>query len=183
MVVIGASTGGPVAVKTVLKGLPPDFPVGIAYVQHIEDAFYDQYARWLDRQTELSVRLAHDNDYPRPGEVLVAPAGFHLLFKKGKLVLDDSPPIMNLRPCVDKLFVSAAENFGSRLIGLIMTGMGSDGAVGCAEIVSRNGYIIAQDEDSSVVFGMARVAAVKNGVSVVLSLEKICDHLKELVTV
>lgn len=183
MIVMGASTGGPPAVKSVLRELPADFPVGIVYVQHTEDSFYRQYADWLNKQTELTVRLAGNNDYPGPGEVLLAPAGFHLVFRGGSLFLEDTPPVMNLRPCIDKLFMSAAEHFGSRLIGLIMTGMGSDGARGCVEIVAHNGYTIAQDEETSVIFGMARVAIARDGVSLVLPLDRIGGHLKKLTTV
>ncbi len=182
MIVMGASTGGPNAVKTVLKGLPADFPVGIVCVQHTEDRFYGQFADWMNQQTSLSVRLARNGDYPLPGEVLVAPGGYHLIFSGGKLMLEDSPPVMNIRPCVDKLFISAAEHFGRRLIGVIMTGMGSDGARGCEEIISRHGYTIAQDEASSVIYGMARVAAARRGISVTLPLEQIPGHLMALIT-
>lgn len=181
MIVIGASTGGPLAVKTVLRDLPADFPVGIAYVQHMQASFYEQYAQWLNNQVSLSVRLARNNDYPSPGEVVLAPAGFHLVFENGKLLLDDSPPIKNLRPSVDKLFISAAEYFGERLIGIILTGMGSDGALGCCEILGRNGYTIAQDEETSIVYGMPKVALARNGVSMVLPLEKIGVHLQDLI--
>jgi chemotaxis response regulator CheB len=181
MIVMGASTGGPPAVKILFSGLPADFPVGIVYVQHTEDSFYRQYADWLNQQTELTVRLAGNDDYPGPGEVLLAPAGFHLVFREGRLFLEDSPRVMNLRPCIDKLFMSAAENFGSRLIGLILTGMGSDGARGCVEIVAHKGYTIAQDEETSVIFGMARVAIARDGISVVLPLDQIGGHLKKLV--
>jgi chemotaxis response regulator CheB len=181
MIVIGASTGGPPAVKTLLQALPADFPVGITYVQHTEDFFYGQYAEWLNRQTELTVRLSRNNDTPGAGEVLVAPAGHHLVFSGGKLVFEDSPPVMNLRPSIDKLFISAAEQFGSRLIGIIMTGMGSDGARGCIEIVSHKGYTIAQDETTSAIFGMPRVAIELKGASIVLPLEQISRHLMGLV--
>lgn len=182
MIVMGASTGGPLAVKTVLQELPRDFPVGIAYVQHIEDSFSPHFADWLNRQTELAVRLAVHDDYPEPGEVLVAPRGHHLVFREGRLVLEDSPPVMNLRPSIDKLFISAAEQFGDRLVGIIMTGMGSDGAQGCFEIVARNGYTIAQDKATSVIFGMARVAIANQGVTAILPLGSIAGHLKELIT-
>ncbi|MBP7735841.1 MAG: chemotaxis protein CheB [Spirochaetes bacterium] len=181
MIVIGASTGGPLAVKTVLRELPADFPVGIAYVQHMQASFYEQYAQWLNNQLSLSVRLAVNNDYPSPGEVVLAPARFHLVFEDCRLVLDDSPPIKNLRPSVDKLFVSAADCFGERLIGIILTGMGSDGAVGCCEILAHNGYTIAQDEETSIVYGMPKVALARNGVTVVLPLEEIGHHLKDLI--
>ncbi len=181
MIVMGASTGGPLAAKMVLKMLPADFPAGIVYVQHTETSIYGKFADWLNQQTPLAVRLARNDDYPSAGEVLVAPGGHHLVFREGRLVLEDTPPVMNIRPCVDYLFLSAAEQFGKRLIGLIMTGMGSDGARGCQEIVARGGYTIAQDEESSVIYGMARVAAARNGISMVLPVDRISDHLRELV--
>jgi two-component system, chemotaxis family, protein-glutamate methylesterase/glutaminase len=180
MVVIGASTGGPHSIKILLSGLPGNFPVGIVYVQHIEDSFYGHYAEWLNKQTELAVRLAENGDLPGPGELLLAPSGHHLIFHDGKLILDDSPPVYNLRPSIDCLFISAAEQFGASLIGVIMTGMGSDGAKGCVEIKSRRGYTIAQDETSSVIYGMARVAVESDGISKILPLEKIAGHLIEL---
>jgi two-component system, chemotaxis family, protein-glutamate methylesterase/glutaminase len=177
MVVMGASTGGPQSVKIVLGGLPRDFPLGIVYVQHIEDSFYAHYAEWLDGQTELHVRLARDGDYPAPGEVLVAPAGSHLVFRDGRLVLDDAPPVMSIRPSVDSLFLSASRQFGGSLIGVLMTGMGKDGALGCAEIKSHGGYTIAQDEATSVIFGMARNAIELGGISIVLPAGEISRQL------
>jgi chemotaxis response regulator CheB len=180
LIVMGASTGGPLAVREVLRGLPADFPAGIAYVQHIEDAFYGQYAEWLDRNTPLSVRLAASGDYPHPGEVLIAPAGRHLVFRGGRLIYEDSPPIMNLRPCADRLFITAADEFPGRLIGVIMTGMGSDGAAGCREIKSSGGYTIAQDAETSIVYGMARAAVKAGGICEVLPLGEISSRLIEL---
>jgi two-component system, chemotaxis family, protein-glutamate methylesterase/glutaminase len=180
MIVLGASTGGPLSVREVLRGLPGNFPVGIAYVQHIEDVFYGTYAEWLDKNTPLRVRIAENSDYPGPGEVLIAPSGCHLVFSRGRLVYEDSPPVMNLRPCADRLFITAAEEFEDGLIGVIMTGMGSDGAAGCVEIKSRGGYTIAQNEETSIVFGMARAAIEAGGISEVLPLGNISGRLIEL---
>ena len=180
VIVLGASTGGPKAVREVLAALPRDFPAGIAYVQHMEERYYPSYAEWLDGKIALHARLAGEDDFPRPGEVVVAPGGRHLVYRSGRLCLDDGPPVAGLRPCVDRLFVSAAENFGSRVIGVLLTGMGADGAAGCVEIMRRGGYTVAQDRETSVIFGMAESAIRQGGITIVLPLREIAKHLIHL---
>ncbi len=182
VMVLGASTGGPKAAREVLAALPPDFPVGIAYVQHMEEQYYPSFAEWLNGKIALHARLAGEDDFPRPGEVLVAPGGCHLVFSGGLLHLDEGPRVWGLRPSVDRLFLTAAENFGSRLIGVLLSGMGSDGAAGCAEIIRRGGYTIAQDKETSVIFGMANSAIQKGAITVVLPLDEIADHLIGLIS-
>lgn len=181
MIVLGASTGGPNAARVVLASLPRDFPVGIAYVQHMEERYYPTYAEWLDGKINLHALLAIEGGLPGPGEVAVAPGGSHLVFRDGRLHLDTGPRFMGLRPCADRLFVSAAENFGPRLIGVILTGMGSDGAAGCVEILNRGGHTIAQNKETSVIFGMAEAAIKQGGISIVLSLDEIAGYLTGLV--
>ncbi len=181
MIVMGASTGGPTAVAKVLSGLPEDLPVGIALVQHIETGFDEGYAQWLASESKLKVRLAKDRDSPEAGEVLVAPTDKHLVFKNKLLHLEDGAKVLNQKPSVDVLFESAANCFGSELVGVLLTGMGSDGANGCVKIKKSGGYTIVQDESSSMIFGMPKVAIEKGGASIVVPLNDISTLLINLV--
>jgi two-component system chemotaxis response regulator CheB len=180
MIVLGASTGGPKAISKLLKPIPKNFPLGIIIVQHLETGFDESFTQWLDGETPLSVRVAHDSDFPGPGEVVIAPAGKHLIFNKKKLHLDDGPKILNQKPSVDKLFISAAQQFESQLIGILLTGMGTDGAEGCVAIKSRGGYTIVQDQASSTIFGMPRAAIERKGATRVLPLESIAEFILRL---
>jgi two-component system, chemotaxis family, protein-glutamate methylesterase/glutaminase len=180
MVVIGASTGGPVAVKTVLSALPSDFPVGIAVVQHIEARFADGYARWLDGECPLSVRLATDGQSLSGGTVVVAPGDEHLLIRNDRVVLDNGPKVGNHRPAVDRLFETAAASFGTRLVGVLLTGMGRDGAAGCVAIREHGGFTIVQDEATSFIYGMPKAAAELGGASVVKPIEEIAALLQKV---
>jgi len=181
IVVIGASTGGPPVVRDVLMGLSKDFPLGIAIVQHIEHGFDKQYVNWLNSLVSFNVYLASNYDFPYRGEVYVAPVGKHLIFKNKKLVLDDGPHIQFQKPSVDRLFSTAAEEFKTSVIGIQLTGMGSDGANGCHDIVEKGGYTIVQNEETSVIYGMPKEAVKKGGASIVLPAYEIADYLMELV--
>jgi len=181
LVVLGASTGGPAAVRTVLSGLPAGFPCGIALVQHIDDGYDAGYAQWLDEHCGLRVRLARDGDRIQSGEVLVAPVNFHLICDKDSFRLDDGPKVLSQRPSVDRLFSSAARNYGPALLGVLLTGIGSDGAHGCLDIVKAGGKTIAQDEASSTVYGMPRAAAELSAASFILDIARIAPALLEMV--
>ena len=181
LVVIGASTGGPVAVKTVLSALPADFPVAIAVVQHIEARFADGYARWLNGECALAVRLATDGEVLTGGTVIVAPGDQHLLIQQGRVVLDNGPKVGNQRPAVDRLFESAAESNGARLVGVLLTGMGRDGAAGCVAIREHGGCTVVQDEATSFIFGMPKAAAELGGASVIKPLGEIPTFLQKVV--
>jgi len=181
LVVIGASTGGPAAVRTVLSSLPSDFPCPIAVVQHIDTGYDSGYAEWLDNNTPLKVRLAKDNDRPVPGEVIVAPNDFHLVCNGISFGLDDGPKVLSQKPAVDRLFSTAARHHGSGLIAVLLTGIGSDGAKGCLEIVQSGGITIAQDEATSTVYGMPFAAAELNAATYILALDKIGPCVLELV--
>lgn len=179
--VMGASTGGPDAVRRVLSSLPADFPVGIALVQHIEARFAAGYAEWLDGHCSLKVRQVIDGEPPLPGVVYIASGERHLLVAKKKFILDDGPLIKNQRPAVEKLFQSAAEAYGSAAMGVILTGMGNDGADGAVSIRKAGGYTIVQDEFTSFIHGMPKAAAEAGGASVVLPIEKIAAAMEEAV--
>ncbi|MDA8426844.1 MAG: chemotaxis-specific protein-glutamate methyltransferase CheB [Treponema sp.] len=180
-VVIGASTGGPMAVRDLLRGLPADFPVGIALVQHIEERFDKGYAEWLDGECELRVRLARDNDSFTPGEVIVAPSGHHLVCGERRLILADTPPVGNQKPSVDRLFETAALGFGDRLAAVLLTGMGSDGAEGCVKVKAAGGLTLVQDEATSFIYGMPKAAVERGGAVRVLGLPQIPAALLEAV--
>ena len=181
IVVMGASTGGPFAVRTILQGLAETFPVGIVLVQHLEEGFDEGYAKWLNEATELSVRLASVTDSIQPGKVLVAPVNRHLIVRNGFLIQNNGPKVLNQKPSIDVLFESAAECFGEQVIGVLLTGMGRDGARGCAKIVSRGGLTVVQDEKTSTIFGMPKAAIESGGASKILPLQDIPQYLTELV--
>jgi len=181
IVVMGASTGGPEAVRTILSALPPDFPVPIALVQHIETRFSEGYAEWLNGHCTLRVKAAVDGDIPKPGVVYVASGDVHLVVAGKKLVLDDSPHIKNQRPAVEKLFQSASESYGPAVMGVILTGMGSDGADGAATIRKSGGHMIVQDESTSFINGMPKAAIEAGGASLILPLQEIAPAMEEAV--
>ncbi|MFT5164381.1 MAG: two-component system chemotaxis response regulator CheB [Alteromonadaceae bacterium] len=168
-VVIGGSTGAPGALNTLLKALPEDFALPIVCVIHINDAFSTSLAQWLDRSSKLNVVTPQNHEtYNRPGCVFVAPCGVHLVMDKFRLRYSDGPLRNYCRPSVDELFESAAKAQGSGLIGVLLTGMGKDGAQGIKAIKEAGGYTITQSEESCVVYGMPAQA------------DKLCDNDKHL---
>jgi len=171
VVVIGASLGGPRALATLLRGLPPTFPVGIAVVQHIADGFTEGLASWLGQECHLQVRQAADGELLQPGHVLLAPSGRHLLVSEGRVRLFDGPPVDTFKPSVTPLFLSAAQSYGARACGVLLTGMGHDGAAGLKALHDAGGATLAQDEQSSAVFGMAKAAIDLGAVDRVLPLD------------
>jgi two-component system chemotaxis response regulator CheB len=168
MIVIGASTGGPQALKRLVAQLPPDCPVPVGIVLHMPIGYTDMYARKLDELTGLTVMEARSGDPVEAGHVYVAPAGRHLTFRRdstGVVTQLDLRPLDTLhRPSVDVLFQSAAEVYGSAVIGVVLTGMGSDGRDGAAWIKAKGGRILTESEESCVVYGMPR-SVVESGLS------------------
>lgn len=159
VVVIGISTGGPQALKQLIPQLPADFPASVAMVMHMPVGYTEMYARKLDELSPLEVREAHEGDVMRAGTALLAPAGRHLTFRRladGKVVahLDPKPFETPHRPSVDVLFQSAAEVYGQRVLGVVMTGMGSDGRAGSAWIKAQGGLVYTESEETCVVYGM-----------------------------
>jgi two-component system chemotaxis response regulator CheB len=181
LVAIGASTGGPRAVVEVLRALPADFPLPILLVIHIADAFAATLAEWIAAQVpQLPVRLAVE-PVPLEGQgVFLAPPGHHLIVRKRKLHLSDEPERYSCRPSVDVLFDSIAAECGAGGIGCLLTGMGQDGARGLMAIRRAGGFTIAQDEATSVVYGMPREAALLGGAIAVLPLDEIGPKLAAL---
>ena len=169
VLVIGVSTGGPQGLKSVVPHLPADFPVPVAIVLHMPIGYTEAYARRLDEVSALSVVEARDGEEMRPGVVLVAAAGRHLAFRRdgeGRVVarLDVRPLDTPHRPSVDVLFQSAAEVYGERVLGVVMTGMGSDGRDGAAWVKARGGSVLTEAEETCVVYGMPR-SVVEAGLS------------------
>ena len=174
LVAIAASLGGPKAVAQVLRAIPRGFPAPVAYCQHISEGFTEGLAHWLAMETALRVKEAEDGVVMEVGTVYIAPSGSHLLVRpEGRLELDSGPALRGFRPSCDMLLTSAGEAFGSRCIGVILTGMGRDGARGLKEIRERGGKTIAQDEATSVVWGMPREAVQLGAAQEVLPLDRI----------
>lgn len=184
LLVMGASTGGPAAVREILSKLPADFPLPIALVQHMETGFDVGYVRWLGDGTTLPVRLAERDVAMEPGVVWAAPVDRHIRIDRHAarptLILDDGAKVLNQRPSVDVLFTSAAEALGDRVAGVLLTGMGRDGARGCLSIVEKGGITLVQDEATSAIFGMPKSAIELGAASRVLALPEIPGAIESL---
>ena len=176
MIVIGASTGGTVAIFDLLRALPKESP-GIAIVQHIPAGFSAAFAKRVNEQCKIEVKEAEDCDRILSGKALVAPGGIHMLLQKDSrgcyVQLKDGPPVNRHIPSVDVLFRSAAYVLGKNAVGVILTGMGADGAKGMLEMKEAGAYNIAQDENTCVIFGMPKEAINLGGVTKVLPLQHI----------
>jgi two-component system chemotaxis response regulator CheB len=182
---IGASTGGPGAIVEVLHGLPAAFRQPILLVLHISEPFGIAFAEWLDGQTARRVSYARDGETVASiaGKVAMAPPGRHLVVREGRLRLTDDPERHSCRPSVDALFESVAREYSRAATGVLLTGMGKDGAAGLLAIRRAGGLTIAQDEASSVVYGMPREAVLLGAAERVLPLKEIGPALGTLVTV
>ena len=173
VVAIGASTGGPQALTYILTKLPPNIPP-ILIVQHMPRGFTGPFAERLDRMCKFKVKEAEEGDYISKNLVLVAPGGFHMTVSKtGRINLEDGPLIHHVKPAVDPMMETVAEHYKSKVIGVLLTGMGRDGALGMKRIKENDGITIAQDEKTSVVFGMPRAAIEEGCVDIVLPLHEI----------
>ena len=172
---IGASTGGPAAIVAILRALPASFRVPILLVQHINEPFGAAFADWLDGQTPRRVAYPRDGDALAAcaGRVIMAPPGRHLVLRGGRLHLTGEPERHSCRPSIDTLFDSVAAECGAAAIGCLLTGMGKDGATGLARIRAAGGLTIAQDEASSVIFGMPREAIALGAALHILPLSAI----------
>lgn len=180
VIAIGASTGGTQAIEVVMRGLPADTP-GIVVVQHMPESFTKAFAERLNRVCSMEVREAQDLDDVTPGVALIAPGDKHMVLSKNgalyRVRIKDGPRVHFQRPSVDVLFQSVAVNAGQNSIGVILTGMGADGARGLFEMHTHGAHTIAQDEKSCVIFGMPREAIQLGGASQVLPLQDIAPAL------
>jgi len=184
-VVVASSTGGPKALSQFFSLLPGDFPVPIVIVQHNSSGFDKSFAQWLDTYTDLHVKLAEEGEKPRPGVVYIAQTDKHLMLLKtdgqdGCLCYNEDEPENNQKPAADVLFRTAAENYKESVISVVLTGMGSDGAAGTKKIREMGGITLAQDEESSLIYGMPKAAAETGCVDIVLPLDRIPEELVRL---
>jgi two-component system chemotaxis response regulator CheB len=185
VLLIGSSTGGPQALASVLSLLPANFPVPIAIVQHMPPVFTRHLADRLNQTCALEVSEATPGDELRPGRALIAPGGFHLEFRRAglavKALLNEGPPENSCRPAVDVMFRSGAQVYGSGCLALVLTGMGTDGLRGSQEVVAAGGTVLAQDEATSVVWGMPRAVSEAGLASQVWPLPMIATELMRTV--
>ena len=182
IVVIAASTGGPQAIASILEKIPPNIPAAILVVQHIARGFTEGFVEWLSKNCPLRVKIARDNQKVEVGTVYVAPAGIHMVIRKeGVIGLTDNAPHGHFKPSADVLFDSAAKNYGSRVTGVILTGMGKDGVSGIKMIKQSGGQTIAQDEKSCVIYGMPREAIEAGNIDKVLPPELISGAIIDMV--
>jgi len=176
-VVIGASTGGPPALQAIFSAIRKPIPVGFAVSQHMPPGFTRAFAERLNKYCKLEIREAETGDVMRPGLVLVAPGARNLVFKRRgtEVVAHVVEPALNQRyiPSVDVMFSSASEIYGSGLLGVVLTGMGNDGSKGVVDVSARGGQLIAESEETSVVFGMPKEAIATGKVDKVLPLPEI----------
>lgn len=178
---VGVSTGGPAVLATILGALPADFPLGLLIVQHITEGFMAGLVEWLSRQARLSIRLASEGDQVRPGVALMAPEGVHLIVERGgRAHLGRTPPVGGHRPSADVLLHSLADVYGEATVGVLLTGMGRDGAEGLLAVRSAGGYTMVQDEESCAVFGMPKAAIELGAAQAILPPAGIAERLMQL---
>ena len=177
IVLIGTSTGGPVALQKVLTSLPANFPKPILLVQHMPASFTGAFAERLDKLCNIKVKLAADGDMIKPGVALLAPGGMQMILERTKVRIIEGDDRVNYRPCVDITFASAAKQFAGNALAVVLTGMGSDGRDGAKLMKAAGASIWAQDEHSSVIYGMPMAIAKANLASAILPLNEIGPKL------
>lgn len=180
MVGIAASTGGPSALTQLLRGLGADFPLPILLVQHITPSFLEGFVTWLDGLVPLQVRIAAEGEKPLPGRVYLSPVDRHLRLEGSSLRLDAGPPVQLQRPSGTVLFDSMGESLRGHGLGVLLTGMGEDGAEGLTHMRAAGAYTVAEDETTAVVYGMPGAAARMGGVCELLPLPQIAPRLRVL---
>jgi two-component system chemotaxis response regulator CheB/two-component system response regulator WspF len=178
LVAIGASAGGPAALATMLGGLPKDFPAALVIVQHVDEHMAQGMADWLGQQSPLPVRVAREGDKPMPGEVLLAKTSDHLVMKTSTTVgYTAEPRDYVYRPSVDAFFQSVGRLWPGDAVGVLLTGMGRDGAIGLKLLRDRGCHTIAQDAGSSAVYGMPKAAAAIDAAVEILPMTRIAARL------
>ena len=179
---IGASTGGPAALATVLSSLPKDFPASILLSQHVDKMFSANFALWLGKQVTLKVRIANKGDKPEPGTILVAGTGDNMMLdNKLRIQYTPEPIDYPYKPSVNVLFESVAKNWKGNAVGVLLTGMGDDGATGLLRMKERDWLTIAQDEKTCAVYGMPKVAAKLNAATEILPLDQIGEMINSTI--
>ena len=181
LVAIGASAGGPAALASLLKHLPRDFEAAVMLVQHVDEVFAAGMADWLAGESTMPVRLARDGEQPQPGVVLLAGTNNHMrLMRNGTLTYTEEPRSHIYRPSIDVFFDSLVEHWTGEAVGVLLTGMGRDGAQGLKNMRDRGFATIAQDQASCAVYGMPKAAAELQAAREILALERIAPRIVEL---
>jgi two-component system chemotaxis response regulator CheB len=183
LIVIGASIGGPQAIRHLIPRLPPDFPAPILVIQHLPKGYSSRFIESLAAESQILVKEAAPFMPLRAGTVFVAPGGKHLVLNhQKKIMLTDDPPVNSVRPSIDVTLVSCAQLFKKDLIAVILTGMGKDGTKGAVEVKLSGGIVIAESEASCVVYGMSKSVIEAGACDFAISLEKIPDFIMEKLT-
>lgn len=177
---IVASTGGPNAILEVLNGLTDSFNIPIVCVQHITESFMESFVSWLNQNTHFTVKAVSSREELLPGHVYLTPKPQHLVVNENYVYLEESPPIHSQKPSGSILFKSIAENFGNKSIGVLLTGMGEDGADTLKDIKDLGGLTICESEKTAIIFGMPKVAIQNDAVSIVLDLDKIPEFINKV---
>jgi two-component system chemotaxis response regulator CheB len=178
VVVIGSSTGGPRALNSVIPFLPENLPAAVVVIQHMPAGFTRSLAERLDSTSQLKVKEAEPGDTIEVGRVLMAPGGFHMVFdQQGQATLNQNPTVHGVRPAVDVTLISIAQKYGNRVISVILTGMGNDGTNGAGVVHGAGGWVIAEAEESCVVWGMPRSVAEAGYANEVVPLSQIAQAI------
>jgi two-component system, chemotaxis family, protein-glutamate methylesterase/glutaminase len=181
VVAIGTSTGGPRALQEVIPRIPGDIPAALVIVQHMPPKFTKSLADRLDSMSQISVSEAEEGDILRPGHAFLAPGGYHMRVTKGnRIALSQEPPLWGVRPAADLMLESVALEYGPRAIGVIMTGMGHDGAAAMKLIKQRGGMTIAESEETCVIYGMPRAVVEAGAADHVLPLGDVAGRIAQL---
>lgn len=181
MVFIGASTGGPSILAAILHALPTNYPCPILIAQHMSEGFVENFARWLDSETKLTVKIARDQEIPLPGIIYLAPKSSHMgLYENRQIAITPNLTLKKVCPSVDLLFHDAGQVLKERAIAILLTGMGKDGAAGLRLVLDAGGTTIAQDEQSCIVYGMPKAAVNIHAVQQQMNPEEISTFLVSL---
>lgn len=182
IIVIGVSTGGPTALLDILKNFPSNFPLPIIIVQHMIAGFTEGLAEWLNNLCEITVKEAQDGDALCPGVAMIVPGGSNLIINSRELIeLKNISPDAIYQPSIDETMISVAKVFGEKTIAVILTGMGKDGVEGVKEIKKSGGFTIAQDEASSIVWGMPKAAIESGCIDKVVNLQDISSEILKII--
>jgi len=180
VLIIGASTGGPQALSEIIPKLHRTFPLAVLIVQHLPVGFTKSFSERLGWQGSIALKEAEDNDAIKPGQAFIAPSGYHTVVKNGRIELNKKPKVNSVRPSIDVAMKSAAEAYNDKVIGVLLSGMGKDGAEGMKTIKENGGKTIAQDEPTSVIFGMPKAAIEMSVVDKVAPLPDIVGEIIRL---
>ncbi len=186
LIVIGTSTGGPRTLKFILKEIPQDFPSPILIVQHLDAFFMKQLSKSLDQVCEINVKIPDDGERILPGNVYLSPGGKHTkiitIKNRPHIRISDDKPVNFCKPSVDVLFFSAAEIYKNNVMGILLTGLGDDGARGLKAIKNNGGKTIAESEETCVIYGMPRAAAKLGAANLILPVYKVHDYMIKFAT-